>query len=148
MCIRDRDNILNIYCEVVTLFTFVSTLIINLLSFAEKAMEIYGWFLVAIVLSALVFCWTLIVPTMVKTLYKEIISTVRRLLEISKKITKPSVKNNTPNTNNSTSEAKGSKKFFVASKHKGNHPKADPGKPAKTNNFDLKSDLNFPTNFL
>lgn len=130
------DNMLNIYCEVVTLFTFVSTLIMNLFPLAEKIMDIYGWFLTAIVLSALVFCWVLIVPDMVKAFYKGIVKTIRKLLGTSKETT---VKSIPPPTSNSNSEAKETKKPFIASKSKIYKPRMpDFGKPAKVEAFHTK----------
>jgi hypothetical protein len=76
------DNIQNIYCESVILF-ILSTLVMNVLEFDEELKELYVWVLIVIVLSALIFCWTLVIPDIVKAVIDYITNSNKKKEQMS-----------------------------------------------------------------
>ena len=62
------DNRINIFNEIILLFGFISTLIINNCSFEEVHNELCGWITIVLILISLIATWVHEIPSVVKEL--------------------------------------------------------------------------------
>lgn len=66
------SNNLNLCSELIILISFISTFIMNVAEMSVEKMEIWGWFLAAIVLCFLVVVWILMIPEIITNLIESI----------------------------------------------------------------------------
>lgn len=69
---KREDNIINAFNELVLVFIFASTAVINKCDLSESAVSVWGWIFILLLASSLLLTWIIILPNTFKELKKSI----------------------------------------------------------------------------
>eukprot|EP00826_Nyctotherus_ovalis_P054650 TRINITY_DN7174_c0_g1_i6.p1 TRINITY_DN7174_c0_g1~~TRINITY_DN7174_c0_g1_i6.p1 ORF type:complete len:142 (-),score=18.66 TRINITY_DN7174_c0_g1_i6:86-511(-) len=68
---KSKDVFINIFNEAVIVFTFVSVIVMNAYELPEFLINLWGWFLIILVVFSLVATWVISLPGVIKSLIKD-----------------------------------------------------------------------------
>jgi len=69
---KTEDNFINVYNELIIVFSFFSVLIMNNYGLPDLMMNIWGWILFILVISSLFITWYFTLPEMLRELKKTV----------------------------------------------------------------------------